>query len=101
MARAHVSKLLLAVTLVLLAAPGFASEFEVQLAEAERLRVQAAAAKYEWLETAMLIQQARDAAAKGNLDDATALVEKARFQAETALKQAAHEAEAWRARVVR
>ena len=101
MAQAHVNKLVLAVTLVLLAAPGFASEFEVRLAEAERLTVQAAEAGYEWLETANLIQQARDAAAKGNLDDATALIEKARFQAETAIKQAAHEAEAWRVRVVR
>jgi len=101
MARAHANKLLLTVTLVLLAAPGFANEFEVRLAEAERLRVQATEAGYEWLETAILIQQARDAAAKGNLDDATALVEKARFQAQAAIKQAAHEAKAWRARVIR
>lgn len=92
--------MVLAVSLVLLAAPGFASEFDVQLAEAERLRVQAAEAGYEWLETAALIQQARVAAANGDLDNAKALVEKARFQAETAIKQAAHETEAWRSRVV-
>lgn len=100
MARAHVSKLLLAAALVLLASPGFAGEFEVQLDEAERLRAQAEEAGYEWLETAALIQQARVAAANGDLDNAKALVEKARFQAETAIKQAAHETEAWRSRVV-
>jgi hypothetical protein len=101
MARAHASNLALALTLALFAVPGCASEFETQLAEAERLRTEAADAGYEWLETAKLLEQAREAAANGNLDDATALVEKARFQAVMAIEQAEREADAWRKRVVR
>jgi hypothetical protein len=101
MARAHASNWTLALALALFAVPGFASEFDVQLAEAERLRAEAAEAGYEWLETAMLLEQARDAAAIGNLDDAIAFVEEAHFQAVAAIQQAEREADAWRKRVVR
>jgi len=101
MARVRASNLVVAFALALFAVPGCASEFDAQLAAAEQLRAQAAEAGYEWLETANLLEQARDEAANGNLEAATALVEKARFQANAAIKQAEREADAWRERVVR
>lgn len=78
-----------------------ASEFERRFSEAERLRAEASAAGAEWLQTAKLLEQARDAEAGGDNEAALVLVEEARFQAEAALRQAEHEATAWRARVVR
>jgi hypothetical protein len=77
------------------------SDFERQLAEAEQLRQEAAAAGAEWLQTERLLEQAREEAAQGDTQSALALVAEARFQAEAALRQAEHEAEAWRDRVVR
>ena len=77
------------------------SEFDSQFAAAERLRLEAAEARYEWLETAQLLEKARTDADAGNLDEAFALVDKARLQAEAAIMQAENEGEAWRSRVLR
>ena len=78
-----------------------ASKFEQRFDEAERLRAEAAAAGSEWLQTGSLLQQAQEAAANDDLDTAMRLVEQARFQAEMAIRQAAHEADAWADRVVK
>ena len=48
-----------------------------------------------------LLDQARDQAAQGDTDAALALVDKARFQAEAALRQAEFEATAWQERVIK
>ena len=101
MAPARASNIAITIVVALLAAPGCASELDAQLAEAEDLRQNAADAGYEWLETAALLEQARDEVENGSVDSAMALIEKARLQAEAALSQAEHEAEAWRTRVVR
>jgi len=100
MAPARASKFIITVAIVLLAACSVADDIDARLAEAEDLLQQAAEAGYEWLETAALLEQARTEMANGNLDSALALIEKAQFQAEAALIQAEHEAEAWRSRVL-
>jgi hypothetical protein len=86
---------------VLIALTGCATEFERRFDEAERLRSEAAAADSEWLETGDLLAQAQQAASRDDLDAAMVLVERARFQAEMAIKQAAREADAWAGRVVK
>jgi hypothetical protein len=101
MAPVRVNKLAVLLALSLFAAAGCARGFDAELAEAERLRAEAAAAGFEWLETRSLLEQARYAADNGDLDEGSALVEKARFQAVMAIEQAEREAEAWRGRVVR
>ena len=92
-------RLLLALLLPALAA--CASDFDRKLEEAEQLHIQAAEAGAEWLNTESLLQQARDAAADGDEALALTYIEKARFEAEAALRQADHEAETWQHRVIR
>lgn len=99
-ANRRISRLLIPV-IVLAAASACSNEFERQFVEAERLRAAAATAGSEWLQTEDLLRMAREEAARGNMEAAHALVGKARFQAEAAIKQAEHEAEAWTGRVVR
>ena len=104
MAPVHASSLATIIAIALPALAGCAdepSEFDTQFAAAERLRLEAAGARYEWLETAQLLEQARTEADAGNLDEAFALVDKARLQAEAAIMQAENEGEAWRSRVLR
>ena len=97
---ARASKRLLIASLVLVAA-GCSTEFERRYAEAEQLRMDAAAMGAEWLETGKLLEAAIDADEQGDSDEALELVEEARFQAEAAIRQAEHESGAWRERVVR
>lgn len=87
--------------MALIASSGCATRFEQRFDEAERLRAEAAAAGSEWLETGSLLQQAKDAEANGDRETALKLVEQARFQAEMAIRQAQHEADAWADRVVK
>ena len=68
--------------------------------KAECLRRAAAAKGAEWLETESLLLQSQEEAEKANWETAYQLAQKAQFQAETALRQAELEAEAWRHRVV-
>jgi hypothetical protein len=75
--------------------------FDQQVVEAERLRAKAAAAGSEWLDTEELLNRAKDEAANENMEAACSLLELAVFQANTAIRQAEHEADAWRKRVVR
>jgi hypothetical protein len=104
MARARASnraarRLLLA--LLLPAMTACASDFDRKLEEAEQLRMAAAEAGVEWLNTASLLQQARDAAAAGDEALALTYVEQARLEAAAALQQAENEAETWQHRVIR
>ena len=85
----------------LMFAAGCSTNIERQLAEAEALRLEAAAAGGEWLQTESLLQQAREEADRGNTEAALSLIAEARFQAEAAIRQAEHESVAWRDRVVR
>ena len=101
MAPAPASRFIIMVAIMLMAACSMADDIDARLAEADGLRQQAAAAGYEWLETAALLKQARTEIEGGNLDSALALIEMAQFQAEAALIQAEREAEAWRSRVVK
>jgi hypothetical protein len=75
--------------------------FEQRIVEAERLRAEAAAAGSEWLDTEELLSRAKDEAANENMEAACSLLELAVFQANTAIRQAEHEADAWHKRVVR
>ncbi len=86
---------------LLLVAAGCSTEFERRYAEAEQLRLDAAAVGAEWLGTENLLEAAIDAYEQGGPDEALELVEEARFQAEAAIRQAEHESGAWRDRVVR
>jgi len=104
MDRARVSRVsmrLLVLVTALITVSGCATEFDRRYAAAERLQAEAAAAGAEWLETGKLMDQANKEAAGGNMDAAFSLLDKAQFQAETAIKQAEYEADAWVNRVVR
>ena len=69
--------------------------------EAECLRRAAAAKGAEWLETEKLLLRSIEEAGSGRLENALLLVQEARLQAEQALHQAEHEAEAWKGRVLK
>jgi hypothetical protein len=101
MVRARGNSRLLPFLLLTMGLSACTGEFDRRYAEAESLRVEAAALGWEWIDTGNLLEQAREVAAKGDEEKALELVEKARFQAEAAIKQAEHEAEAWKGRVVR
>jgi hypothetical protein len=100
MGRVRASKVLAAAAVALLAA-GCSTEFERRYAEAEQLRLDAAAAGAEWLQTEELLAASREADEHGDTSAALALVAEAKFQAEAAMRQAEYESEAWRHRVVR
>jgi hypothetical protein len=73
--------------------------FEVLYAEADCLRKSAARQGFEWLKTEEILLRSRQAADKGDLGDASQLLQTARLQAEAALQQAEAEALAWKHRV--
>ena len=103
MAPARVSdrgvRVALLVSVLLLAA--CTSEFEREFRAAETLRVEAASKGAEWIETGRILDEARMADAEGETARALALVDKARFQSEAALRQADHESKAWQNRVIK
>lgn len=68
---------------------------------ADCLRKAAATQRAEWLETEKLLQRSLELADTGEWEKALQLVQKAHFQAVTAIQQAEHEAEAWKGRVVK
>lgn len=96
----RVSVIFLLMAMILVSLSGCATGFEKRLEEAERMRVMAADAGAEWLRTEEFITQAKTEAARGDMERANSLLELAQFQAETAIKQAQHEAGAWSGRVV-
>ena len=75
-------------------------QFKKSYDKAECLRRAAAVKGAEWLETENLLLLSLEETEEGRWKSALALVEKARFQAEQALRQAEHEAEAWKQRVL-
>jgi DNA polymerase III delta prime subunit len=97
----RVSAKLMVMATVFVSLSGCATEFEKRFAKAERARVIAAEAGAEWLRTEELIKQAETEAARGDMERANSLLKLAQFQAETAIKQAQYEADAWSSRVVR
>ncbi|MDH3275820.1 MAG: hypothetical protein OEM64_10340 [Gammaproteobacteria bacterium] len=96
--RVFVNLMLMATVLV--AQSGCSTGLERRFAEVERMRVMAAEAGAEWLQTEELIKQAKTEATRGDMERSNSLLELAQFQAETAIKQAQHEADAWSGRVV-
>jgi hypothetical protein len=92
-------RLLLVLALPALAA--CATEYDRKAQEAEQLRIVAADAGAEWLQTEALLQQARQAKSDGDEASALEYIEKARFQAEAAIEQAEREADTWQHRVIR
>jgi hypothetical protein len=99
--RANRSGLAVIILAAVFAAAGCTTTFERQWTEAEQLRLEAAAAGAEWLQTEALLDQARDEAAEGDMDAAWELVDKARFQSEAAVRQAEYESTAWQNRVIK
>ena len=91
---------LIVMATILVAQSGCSTGLEKRFAEAERMRMMAADAGAEWLQTEKLIKQAKTEAARRDTERANSLLELAQFQAETAIKQAQHEADAWSSRVV-
>jgi hypothetical protein len=78
-----------------------ASDFERKFEEAEALHATVAEKGAEWIGTAALLEEAREAAANGDEEAALELVAQAKFQAEAALAQSEREAELWQHRVLR
>ena len=74
--------------------------FEYRITVADKLRLAAASAGAEWLETEGLLARARIEADSDSWDTALQLVQKACRQAELALQQAEYESKAWKNRVV-
>jgi hypothetical protein len=90
---------------VVAAAPAAADpapqEVEALIAQADSVRLAAAEAGAEWLKTESLIEEARQLAAEGDWQAASARALKALRQGQLALEQAEREAGAWRERVIR
>jgi len=74
--------------------------FEYRITVADKLRLSAASAGAEWLETEGLLLRARVEADSDSWGTALQLVQKACRQAELALQQAEYESKAWKNRVV-
>ncbi len=87
--------------MLLLLTAGCSTEFERRYDVAEGLRLQAAERGFEWIGTQELLEQALEMAAEGETTGALELVEKARVQADAAIRQSEREAEAWKGRVIR
>ena len=77
------------------------SGLERELDEVEQLRLEAAEAGAEWLQTENLLEQAREAIAAGDEQAARGYIDEARFQAEAAILQAERESAMWQNRVIR
>lgn len=74
--------------------------FEYRIIVADKLRLAAASAGAEWLETEGLLLRARIEADSDSWGTALQLVQKACRQAELALQQAEYESKVWKNRVV-
>jgi hypothetical protein len=72
------------------------TEFEKAFSAANKLRLEAAALEYEWRDTKMYLDQAKEEFTAGNTEAAMQLVDKAHKQSELAIAQAKTEATAWK-----
>ena len=70
-------------------------------AAAEEARKMAAELRFEWNTVEPLMKKAGEAAAAGDYAKGVKLCDEARKQSEVSIAQAKHEAEAWRAAVVK
>ena len=77
------------------------SSYNAAYEAAEAARKEAASLKYEWRDTAKMLKQAEEAAAKGDYATAQKLADKARKQSENAIAQAKEQEQAWQAAVVK
>lgn len=75
--------------------------FNAAYEAAESARKKAASMKYEWRDTAKMLEQAKETASKGDYAAAQKLADKARMQSENAIAQAKEQEQAWQAAVVK
>lgn len=68
---------------------------------AEAARKEAANVQHEWRDTAKMLEQAEEMAAKGDYAGAQKLADKARRQSENAVAQAKEQEQAWQAAVLK
>ncbi len=73
-----------------------AEAIKMQIQEADRLRQEAARLGFEWRYTQQRIKKAKEALAAGKLDEAEALVARAKREAELAIEQAATAETVWK-----
>ncbi|MCH9705024.1 MAG: hypothetical protein K0U15_02705 [Proteobacteria bacterium] len=73
-----------------------AEAIKMQIQEADRLRQEAARLGFEWRYTQQRIKDAEKALAAGKLDEAEALVTRAKREAELAIEQAATAETVWK-----
>ena len=78
-----------------------ADEVAALIAEAEKLRTRAAELEYEWRFTGKRIKEAKTALKNGDLQTALAKAERAKFEAERAIEQAAISEKTWEIAVPR
>jgi len=78
-----------------------AASFKAAYDAAQAARKQAAAVGFEWRDTAKMLKKAKKLAKAGRFDKAQALAYEAQKQGELATAQAAEQAKAWRAAVLR
>ncbi len=74
--------------------------YEAAYQAAEETRQQAAAAGFEWRDTAKVLAQSKKRAQAGDFRAAMELVNRAQREAELGVKQAQIEAENWKQRVI-
>lgn len=72
------------------------ADFEKAFSAANELRLEASALEYEWRDTKMYLDQAKEEFKAGNTEAAMQLVDKAHKQSELAIIQAETEATAWK-----
>lgn len=75
--------------------------FNAAYQAAESARKEAASMKHEWRDTAKMLKQAKETAAKGDYAAAEKIADKARMQSENAIAQAKEQEQAWQAAVVK
>ena len=76
-------------------------DFEATYEAAQAARAEAAAAGFEWRDTAEFLEESQELAAAGDYDAAIKLAERAKKESELALAQAQTEAENWKERVIK
>ncbi|MCH9758332.1 MAG: hypothetical protein K0U19_04410 [Proteobacteria bacterium] len=86
----------MAPAIVLPAHAASAEAIKMQIQEADRLRQEAARLGFEWRYTQQRIKDAEKALTAGKLDEAEALVARAKREAELAIEQAATAETVWK-----
>lgn len=95
----RIQKLLTALVLMVLVSPAFAvtaKDVESQIAQAEKLRKQAASMGAEWRDTKKHIGQAEKLLKDGKLDKAMSKAKFATFESEAAMEQKKDQDKNWK-----